>query len=49
MEYMTKNEILETLSDCINEADEKQLFGIGDRLYDIIIALREEWGMNEED
>ena len=39
-------EILETLSDCINMADEKGIYEAGDKIFDIIIALKTEWGMD---
>lgn len=42
----THEEILEKLSDIINEADEAERYDIGDDLLDIIIALKKEWGMN---
>lgn len=45
---MTHDEILKVLSDCINDADEKELFGIGDKLLLVIHALKKDWGMDEE-
>ena len=44
---MNRTEILETLSEVINLADEKQLFEIGDKLFEIITALKEEWNIEE--
>ena len=44
---MTKTEILEMLSDAINEADENQLYGIGDKLFAVIDALRTEWEIDD--
>ena len=44
----THEEILEKLSDIINEADEAGRYGIGDDLLDIIIALKIEWGIEVE-
>lgn len=49
MTEQEKHELLETLSDCINDADEQMNYGIGDRLLDVIIALRKEWGFDEEE
>ena len=45
---MDKNEILELLSECICIADENQIYTIGDKLFDVIIELKSQWGMNEE-
>lgn len=44
---MTREEILNQLSDCICEADENQLFGMGDKLFEIITELKEMWGIEE--
>lgn len=44
---MTKTEILEMLSNAINEADENQLYGIGDKLFTVIDALKDEWGIED--
>ena len=44
---MTKTEILEMISEAINEADENQLYGIGDKLFSVIDALKDEWGIDD--
>ena len=44
---MTKTEILEMLSDAINEADENNLYGIGDKLFTVINALKAEWDIDD--
>ena len=44
-----KNEILEILGEAINLADEHQQYGLGDRLFEVIHTLKEEWGIDEED
>ena len=44
---MSHDEILEILTDAINELDKAEKYGMGDRLFEVIIALKEEWGMHE--
>ena len=46
---MTREEILELLSDCINEADLHGLMNIGDDLMIVIGYLRDEWNMGDEE
>lgn len=40
--------VLSVLADGICKADEMQLYGIGDTLLDIIIALKTEWGISTD-
>ena len=42
-----RKEIVKLLSHCIDEADERFCFGIGDMLLDVIDMLREDWGIKE--
>lgn len=46
---MTHDEILEVLSDVINIMDEAGELGTGDKVFEIIQTLRDEWGMSEND
>ena len=46
---MTHTEIIEILSDTINILDAAGEFGAGDKLFEIIQALNDEWGMNKND
>ena len=41
--YMTRDDILNDLSDCINECDGAGLIGAGDKLLSVITALKMEW------
>ena len=43
---MTKQEIIETLSDCINIADQAGNFEIGDKLFEVINALNDIFGLD---
>ena len=43
-----KHDILNRLSECINEADENNLLGLGDKLYGVLSDLREEWDIESE-
>lgn len=42
----THERILEKLSEMINEADCNENYRTGDDLFEIIIALKTEWGMS---
>ena len=46
---LTHDEILEMLSDIINDADERGDIGTGDNAFMIIQTLRNEWGMSDDD
>ena len=43
---MTEKEIIETLSECINLADETGIFEIGDKLLEVIAALNDKFGLD---
>lgn len=45
---LSKNQILEVLSDAINFADDKRNFELGDQLLEVIAILKQEWNMEEE-
>ena len=40
---MTHKEILDMLVDCIADVDRMELYGTGDKLMDVIGALKAEW------
>lgn len=42
---MTKNELLEALSELICYYDSKQIYHIGDELFDLILILKSIWGL----
>lgn len=42
-------ECLNVLSEVINEVDKLNKYGSGDKLFDVINYLREQWGMDKED
>lgn len=46
---MTEKEIIETLSDCINIADQTGNFEIGDKLLEIIAALNDKFGLDSSE
>lgn len=46
---LTHNEILEMLSDIINDADERGDIETGDNAFMIIQTLRNEWRMDDND
>lgn len=43
---MTEKEIIQTLSDCINLADQAGNFEIGDKLLEVITALNEKFDLD---
>ena len=46
---MAKYEVFEALADAIGMADSEKEYGLGDRLYNVIIALKMEWGIDLDD
>lgn len=42
---MEREDVLNQLGRCINEADSRDCNGIGDLIFEVIVWLREEWGM----
>ncbi len=46
---MNRIEVLRLLSDCINDADKAEAFGIGDKLLEVIAFLKEDWKIADED
>lgn len=46
---LTHDEILEMLSDIINDADERGDIGTGDNAFMIIQTLRNEWRIDDND
>ena len=45
---MSHEEILERLSDAINELDRSGKFGFADELFSVIQELKKEWGIEDE-
>jgi hypothetical protein len=45
---MNRNEILDLICECIGETDEAGLYGVGDKLLDVIHALQREWNIDTE-
>ena len=46
---MTHREILDEIVDCIAVTDAAELFSVGDRLMEVIAALKEEWAQTQTD
>lgn len=46
---MDHDEILEEISEAITICDKHREYGTGDRLFNTMIALKEEWNYKEEE
>lgn len=44
----TNNDVLSILSDCICEADEAGMYGLGDRLFEVITSIQNQYDMDTD-